>query len=102
MRQHRYPAAETMRRASEIYERDLRARVEHDDNIGKFIAIDVDTGNYDIGPDLWSTGAEMIEKDPEVAVGVLKIGYNATISFGGGLQRRSDPILNTIVMETHP
>jgi len=43
--QPRYSAEETARRGDEIYEREVRARVEAR-NHGKVVAIDIETGAY--------------------------------------------------------
>ena len=41
-------AEEIARRGEEIYERDLRARLETEENRGKFLVIDIATGAYEI------------------------------------------------------
>ena len=42
-----HSAEEIGRRGQEIYETKLRSRVETEENIGKIISIDVDTGDYE-------------------------------------------------------
>ena len=39
---------EIARRGEEIYERDLRANLETEENRGKFLIIDIATGAYEI------------------------------------------------------
>lgn len=46
-RQPRYSKDEFARRGDEIYKRDIRAQVEQG-NEGKFVAIDIETGAYEI------------------------------------------------------
>jgi hypothetical protein len=45
-----YSAEELAQRGQEIYERDIRAKVEAD-HFGKVVAIDVRTGDYELGED---------------------------------------------------
>jgi hypothetical protein len=48
--QPHYSKEEFARRGEEIYERDVRPRVEAGDE-GKFVVIDIDTGAYEIDED---------------------------------------------------
>ncbi len=42
------------RRGQEIYESRLRALLETEENIGKIVSIDIDSGDYEIA-DVWQT-----------------------------------------------
>jgi hypothetical protein len=44
------------RRGQERYERDLRERLETDENIGKIVCIDVETGDYEVAKDGLTAG----------------------------------------------
>jgi hypothetical protein len=46
-----YDPHEISRRAKELYEQSIRARVETAENVGKLISIDIETGDYEIGDD---------------------------------------------------
>lgn len=81
MTQPRYSAAETVRRAEELYERRLRSQVEAG-NLGKYIAIDVDTGQYQIGDDYHAVARQMLDHNPAAALGVLRIGHRAVGRIG--------------------
>ena len=85
---------ETVRMGSEIYERDIRHKVEKD-NVGKICAIDVDSG-------CWALGDGRAVMDDDVALGRLRkkrpeavniycerVGYWGLASFGGS-RRRTD------------
>ena len=84
---------ETVRLGSEIYERDIRHKVEKD-HVGEVCAIDVDSG-------CWAVGGEEIFPDKLDAVGLLRkkrpeavniyserVGYWGYHSFGGSQRRR--------------
>jgi len=85
MTQERIHTDEMYDRASQWYEERIRAVVETDDNIGKVIAIDIETGDYAIRPKNQSMDAtdEILAKNPGTKVLQLRIGYPAVDSFGG-------------------
>ena len=85
MTQERPNAEEVGRRTDEWYENHIRTFVETDENLGKLIAIDINTGEYDIDTDansiaLWK---RMLAKHPDAVLGRLRIGCPAVHSFGG-------------------
>jgi hypothetical protein len=81
MAQPRYSAEETVRRATELYERQLRSQVEAS-NVGRYIVIDVDTGHYQIGDDYHTTARRILDQNPDAALGVLRIGHRAVGRIG--------------------
>ena len=83
---------DTVRLGREIYERDIRHKVEKD-HVGKIVAIDVDSG-------CWALGDDAVISDEDVAVERLReqrpeatdillerVGYRALRSFGAGSLR---------------
>ena len=84
----RYSKEEHARRGTEIYERDIRPQVEAG-NRGKVVAIDIETGDYEVGEDLISTGDRMFARHPGAALYGARIGYNAVYAVGGSLVRTS-------------
>ena len=87
MPHHRYSSDEVTRRGSEIYEQRIRKQVETQENIGKIVSIDIETGDYEIGDDLISTGERMFARHPGAALYGARIGYNAVYAVGGSLVR---------------
>jgi hypothetical protein len=83
----RYPGNELGRIGHEFYESNLRTAVETEDNIGKIISIDVETGDYEIGDDLLVTANRLLNKNSEAAIWSERIGYNAVYAVGGSLRR---------------
>ena len=83
----RFSGEEIVRRGEDIYEQRLRASVEDDNNIGKVISIDIETGDYEIGTDPVSTGKRLMAKHPGAAIYGKRIGYNAAFALGGTLTR---------------
>jgi len=78
---------EITRRGEDVYERSLRANVETEENIGKIISIDVETGDYEIGNDVIATGRHLLTRHPDAAILMKRIGYNAVYAVGGTLRR---------------
>ena len=88
-RRPRRPARETGRLGKEIYERDIRPRVEPD-HIGKYVAIDVDSGCWALGESIEEALERIREQRPEaVDALMLRVGYEAVVGLGGGAPRRT-------------
>ena len=84
----RRTAEETGRLGDEIYERDIRPKVEAA-HFGEVIAIDVDSGDYAIADTARSAARSLRERRPEASVWLTRVGYRALRSFGGGSSRRT-------------
>jgi hypothetical protein len=84
---HKYSGEEIARRGQELYETVIRTQVETPENIGKIIAIDVETGNYEIGDDLIVVSLRLQAKCPDAIMWSERIGFNAVYAVGGTLIR---------------
>jgi hypothetical protein len=71
----------------EIYETQLRPKVETEENIGKLISIDIKTGDYEIGDKLLTTVERLQARRPEAEIWTERIGYDAVYAVGGSIQR---------------
>ena len=83
------PTAEIARLGKEIYERDIRPKVE-DGHHGEYVAIDVETGDWAVaGSD--GEALERLRARRPGAVDVLmeRVGFRALHSFGAGSLRRT-------------
>ena len=79
---------ETARLGDELYERAIRRQVEADHQ-GKVIAIDVDSGDYAIAESELAASDSLRAKRPDaIDVWLLRVGYRALASIGGGALRR--------------
>ena len=76
-----------VQRGKEIYERCIRAKVETEENIGKIVSIDVESGDYEVGDDLISTGDRLLARHPNAVLYGARIGYDAVYALGGTLAR---------------
>jgi hypothetical protein len=83
----KYSGEEIGRRGQEIYEQRLRPLVETENNIGKIISIDVESGDYEIADDLLAAGRRLQQRRPDALMYGKRIGYNAVYAVGGSLVR---------------
>ena len=79
----RRPAKETARLGDEIYERDIRPRVEADHH-GAYVAIDVDSGIWVVSDSILDAAERLREQSPDADdVWSVRVGYRALHHFGG-------------------
>ena len=68
-------------RGEEIYHQRLREKVESNHK-GKFLTIDIETGNYEIDADEVVSSIRLLEKHPEAVLYCLRIGFPAAHRIG--------------------
>ena len=84
----RRPTEDTARLGKEIYERDIRSRVEADHH-GEVVAIDVDSGEWAIGANAIDATDSLRTQLPDaVDVWLLRVGHRALYHFGGNSLRK--------------
>ena len=85
----RRPAEEIARLGDRIYERDIRREVE-DSHDGAFVAIDVESGSWALAGSELDAAERLRERQPDaINVWLLRVGYRAIASIGGGSLRSS-------------
>jgi hypothetical protein len=77
---------EIARRGKECYAI-LRPQVETAEMIGQLIAIDVETGDYEIGTDILEISQRLKIRHPDAEMWAERIGFNAVYTVGGTLTR---------------
>jgi hypothetical protein len=83
----RITSEEIQRRGETLYNERLRKVVETEENIGRLVAIDVETGDYEVGEDLLAIARRLQSRHPDAALWTQRIGYNAVYAVGGSLVR---------------
>ncbi len=78
----RYSKEEFARRGDAIFEKEIRRKLAAKD-IGKFLAIDIETGEYEIAADEMKAGDKLLARLPEAQIWMVRIGYASTRRFGG-------------------
>ena len=81
MSNSKYPIEEIARRGDEIYDPSIRAEVEgkHD---GQVVAIDVDTGRYELGEMGWVAAEPLLAQNPDAQIWLVHVGDRAYHHFG--------------------
>jgi hypothetical protein len=78
----RYSKEEFARRGTEIYERDIRPKVEAD-NYGRIVAIDIETGAYAIGDSVLEATRPLFAQKPDAQLWGVRVGHRALHRLGG-------------------
>jgi hypothetical protein len=78
---------EVARRATALYESDIRARVDLPENIGKMVVIDIETGAYGVDPLGFDSARSLRRGNPNARLFALRIGYKVVASLGGVMER---------------
>ena len=81
VRQPRYSKEEFARRGDEIYESQVRQQVE-EGNHGKIVAIDIETGAFEVADDLLIASKHLSARVPDAQTWFVRIGYLAVDRFG--------------------
>lgn len=86
----RYGKEEFARRGKAIYEKDIRPKLSAKD-VGKFLAIDIETGEHAMAADEMKAGNKLRARLPDAQIWMVRIGYVAARSFGGRQLRQKLP-----------
>ncbi len=78
---------EVAKRAYRIYESKIRQEVEIEENIGKMVIINVETGDYEVDKTGLQAAKTLQAKSPYARLFGIRIGYNVSASFGGVMER---------------
>jgi len=81
VRQPRYSKEEFARRGHEIYESQVRQKVE-EGNHGKIVAIDIETGAFEVGDDSLTAAKQLLSRCPDAQIFGIRIGHLAVHRFG--------------------
>ena len=81
LRQPRYSKEEHARRGTEIYDRQVRSRVEPT-SIGKIVAIDVDSGEFEVADNSLTASQKLLVRRPDAQIWCVRVGSPAVHRFG--------------------
>jgi hypothetical protein len=82
----RYSKEEFAERGDTIYESDVRPHLKPDDD-GKFAAIDIETGNYEIHEDELAVCDKLRARVPDAQIWMIRVGSRYVHRYGGREQR---------------
>ena len=81
VRHPRYSKEEFARRGDEIYESQVRQQDE-EGNHGKIVAIDIETGAFEVADDLVTASKQLSARVPDAQTWFIRIGHPAVDRFG--------------------
>ena len=79
--QPRYSKEEFARRGNEIYQRDIQPHVQPEDT-GKFVAIDIETGNYEMDEDDYTAVERLLSHHPNAQSWLMRVGERTAYRTG--------------------
>jgi hypothetical protein len=82
MPHRRFSSAEIVQRGQALYDEHIRAKVEAGHQ-GKFLAVDIETGEYEIDVDELIALQRAKAKHPEAALYLVRIGSPTAYRLGG-------------------
>jgi hypothetical protein len=77
----KYSKEEFARRGNEIYETQVLPQVE-EGNHGKIVAIDIDTGAFELAKDTMTASDKLLERYPDAQIWRVRIGHKGVHRFG--------------------
>jgi len=78
----RYNKEEFARRGQAIYERNIHPCIKAGDE-GKFVAIDIETGAYEMDRDDYTATERLLARSPNAQIWLLRVGHRAAYRIGG-------------------
>jgi hypothetical protein len=77
----RYSSDEIVQRGQALYDQQIRSQVETPHK-GKFLVLDIETGNYEIDVDELAALKRAKAKNPDVALYILRVGSSTAYRLG--------------------
>ena len=77
-----YTKEESSQRGHELYENQIQSQVEVG-NHGKIVAIDLDTGAFEVADDTMTASDRLLDRYPDAQIWRIRIGFQAVHRFGG-------------------
>ena len=78
----RYSKQQFARRGDAIYERDILPRLTEDDK-GKYVLIDIETGDYEIDDDQLAASDRLWKRHPKAQPWLRRVGYRHAHTLAG-------------------
>ncbi len=76
-----YSKEEHARRGDDLYEKRLRAQIEPG-NDGKIVAIDIDSGEYEIAEKVLAASQRLLARLPNAQIWCVRVGHRSVHRFG--------------------
>jgi hypothetical protein len=87
-RHPRYSKEEFAQRGNELYESQVRPKVE-EGNLGRIVAIDIETGAFEVADTAIAATDQLYDRYPDAQPWVIRIGHQAVYRFGSRSLKKS-------------
>jgi hypothetical protein len=87
----RFTTHEIVERGKAIYEQQIRQKVGTEENKGKFLIIDIETGDYEMDDDEIAATRRAHARHPDGAFYGMRVGYRAAEVLGGSWELAAEP-----------
>ena len=77
-----YQLAEIGERGEKIYREQIKSQLSPSEK-GKFVIIDIESGDYEIAADIITAADRLQERRPDAVKYGVKVGYKAALHLGG-------------------
>lgn len=84
--QLRYSTQEIVSRGQTLYETRIRETLQGE-NDGKFLALDIETGEYELDQDELTAVKKAKARRPDAPLYILRVGYPSAHRLGGGFRK---------------
>ena len=84
----RHSKEEFAQRGDALYESEVRQQVE-EGNHGKIVAIDIETGSFELADDTIAATDRLYERIPDAQPWVIRIGHRTVYRFGSQSLKKS-------------
>jgi len=84
----RYSKEEFAKRGDAIYENDVRPELKPADG-GKFAAIDIESGMYELDRDELKAGDRLLARIPDAQIWMVRVGHRSVHRIGGTARREA-------------
>lgn len=81
------PSRQLAQRGKSLYESQIRALVELPENVGKIVALDTQSADFELDSDLVVAGERLRQRHPEATIWFTRVGYKTAFAVGGALTR---------------
>jgi len=88
VRHPRYSKEEFAQRGNELYESQVRSKVE-EGNLGRIVAIDIETGAFEVADTAIAATDQLYSRYPDAQPWVIRIGHQAVYRFGSRSLKKS-------------
>lgn len=101
IRKLKYPEEEIAARGDKLYESKIGEQVK-EGNFGKVVAIDVETGAFEVAEDSLSASDKLLEQIPEAQIWLVRIGHIAVHKLGFSSSTVIEQVVDSLNEELLP